>query len=400
MSPPMRSEWLQRSNMRESKIPPGFWSIWTTVAMDLLGFGIIIPLLPLYAESFGASPTTIGLLFASYSLAQFVASPIWGRVSDRVGRKPVLVTTIVGSAIGSLVLGFSGSIAMLFVGRILDGASGASVAVARATVADVATVKDRARLMGLLGAAFGFGFVVGPVVGSLASVWGSSAPFLLAAGVSVVNAVTTWIRVPETRPADQKASASPVSVRSLPPVVRRLVFLTFVGVTAFASFEATFSLLASDRLGLGEGQIGFVFAGLGIVLVATQAGLIGPASRRFDEMQLIRAGLAMNVVGFAFLSNASDWVGMVPGLVLLALGQGLITPMLSSSISGQANGRGVGAALGAQQSAGGLARVIGPALGGVLYGIGTPIPYVVAAGLTLLAIPIVPSLQSSVPLEA
>lgn len=400
MLPPMRFEWLRRFKVRESSTPQGFWSIWTTVAMDLLGFGIIIPLLPLYAESFGASPTTIGLLFASYSLAQFVASPIWGRVSDRVGRKPVLVTTIVGSAIGSLVLGFSGSIAMLFVGRILDGASGASVAVARATVADVATVEQRARLMGLLGAAFGFGFVVGPVVGSLASVWGPSAPFLLAAGVSSLNAVTTWLRVPETRPANQHVAVSPVSIRSLSPGVRRLVVLTFVGVTAFAAFEATFSLLASDRLGLREGQIGFVFAGLGIVLVATQAGLIGPASRKFHEMQLIRAGLAMNVVGFLLLAEASGWPMLVPGLALLAVGQGLISPMLSSSISGQANGRGVGAALGVQQSAGGLARVIGPAMGGVLYALGTPIPYLVAAGLTLLAIPIVPSKRSMVPAEA
>jgi multidrug resistance protein len=386
--------------MREPRTPPGFWSIWTTVAMDLLGFGIIIPLLPLYAESFGASPTTIGLLFASYSLAQFVASPFWGRISDRVGRKPVLITTIVGSAIGSLILGFSGSIAMLFVGRILDGASGASVAVARATVADVASAEQRPRLMGLLGAAFGFGFVVGPVAGSLASVWGLSAPFLLAAGVSMLNAATTWVRVPETRLADQQELVPPASVQSLSPVLRRLVALTFVGVTAFAAFEATFSLLASDRLGLDEGQIGFVFAGLGVILVGTQAGLIGPASRRFDDMQLVRSGLVMNVIGFLFLAGASGWLVLIPGLALLAIGQGLITPMLSSSISGQANGAGVGAALGVQQSAGGLARVIGPALGGVLYAQGIPVPYLVAAGLTLLAIPIVPSATRVRPIEA
>lgn len=373
--------------------------MWTTVAMDLLGFGIIIPLLPLYAESFGASATTIGLLFASYSLAQFVASPIWGRVSDRIGRKPVLLTTIVGSAIGSLILALSGSIAVLFIGRIVDGASGASVAVARATVADVATPEQRPRLMGLLGAAFGFGFVIGPVIGSLASLWGPSAPFLLAAGVSVANGITTWLRVTETRRTSPGEPAPSPSLRSLPMDVRRLVALTFVGVTAFAAFEATFSLLASDRLGLDEGQIGFVFAGLGVVLVATQAGLIGPASRRFADTELIRFGLVLNVVGFLLLAQASGWAVLIPGLALLAIGQGLITPMLSSSISGRSNGGGVGAALGVQQSVGGLARVIGPALGGVLYSQGISIPYLVAATLTLVAIPIVPSLRRPIAVE-
>ena len=367
--------------------------------MDLLGFGIIIPLLPLYAESFGASATTIGLLFASYSLAQFVASPIWGRVSDRIGRKPVLLTTIVGSAIGSLILALSGSIAVLFIGRIVDGASGASVAVAKATVADVATPEQRPRLMGLLGAAFGFGFVIGPVIGSLASLWGPSAPFLLAAGVSVANGITTWLRVTETRRTSPRDSASSRSLRSLPVDVRRLVALTFVGVTAFAAFEATFSLLASDRLGLDEGQIGFVFAGLGIVLVATQAGLIGPASRMFADTQLIRFGLVLNVAGFLLLAEASGWAALIPGLALLAIGQGLITPMLSSSISGRSNDGDVGAALGVQQSVGGLARVIGPALGGVLYSQGISIPYLVAATLTLAAIPIVPSLRRPIPVE-
>jgi multidrug resistance protein len=372
------------------RTPAGFWAVWTAVAMDLLGFGIIIPLLPLYADSFGASPATIGVLFASYSLAQFVLSPVWGRISDRVGRKPVLVVTIVGSAVGSLVLGLAGSLTVLFVGRIIDGASGASVAVARATVADVASPEQRPRLMGLLGAAFGFGFVIGPVVGSLAALGGPAVPFFLAAGISALNAIATWIRVPETRVVTE-AGAPTGSIRGLSPVVARFVILTFVGVTAFAAFEATFSLLAAERLGLGEAEIGFVFAGIGVLLVGTQGGLIGPATRLVGELALIRIGLALNVVGFLMLSVADTWTLLVPGLAVLALGQGFITPTLASAIAGSARPGMSGAALGVQQSAGGLARVVGPAVGGVLFAIGIPVPYVVAAALTLIALPIVPA---------
>jgi multidrug resistance protein len=378
------------------RTPAGFWAVWTAVAMDLLGFGIIIPLLPLYADSFGASATTIGVLFASYSLAQFVLSPVWGRISDRVGRKPVLVVTIIGSAIGSLVLGLAGSLAVLFIGRIIDGASGASVAVARATVADVASPEQRPRLMGLLGAAFGFGFVIGPVVGSLAALGGPEVPFFLAAAISAINAVATWLRVPETRVVTE-AGAAGGSIRDLSPVVARFVILTFVGITAFAAFEATFSLLAAERLGLGEAEIGFVFAGIGVLLVGTQGGLIGPATRLVGEVALIRIGLAMNVVGFVMLSVAETWTLLVPGLAILALGQGFITPTLASAIAGSAKPGMSGAALGVQQSAGGLARVVGPAVGGALFAIGIPVPYVVAAALTLTALPIVPSAVRSEP---
>ena len=375
---------------QSERTPAGFWAVWTTVAMDLLGFGIIIPLLPLYADSFGASPTTIGVLFASYSLAQFVLSPVWGRISDRVGRKPVLVVTIIGSAVGSLVLGLAGSLIVLFVGRIIDGASGASVAVARATVADVATPEQRPRLMGLLGAAFGFGFVIGPVVGSLAALGGPAVPFFLAAAISALNAVATWIRVPETSVVAE-AGAARGSIRDLSSVVARFVILTFVGLTAFAAFEATFSLLAAARFGLGEAEIGFVFAGIGVLLIGTQGGLIGPATRLVGELALIRIGLAMNVVGFLMLSVAATWTLLVPGLAVLALGQGFITPALASAIAGSAEPGMSGVALGVQQSAGGLARVVGPAVGGLLFAIGLPVPYVVAAALTLIALPIVPA---------
>src|SRR3954462_6266938 len=164
-------------------LPPGFGTIWTTVAVDLVGFGVVLPLLPLYASRFHASPATIGAMFASFSVAQLVFAPIWGRVSDRVGRKPILVLSLVGTALGTLLTGLAGSLALLFVGRIVDGVSGASVSVAHAAVADVSPPRERARLFGLLGAAFGVGFVAGPTIGALAARLGDRPPFLLAADI-------------------------------------------------------------------------------------------------------------------------------------------------------------------------------------------------------------------------
>ncbi|MGF1665611.1 MAG: MFS transporter [Acidimicrobiia bacterium] len=374
------------------KTPPGFWTAWTAVVIDLLSFGIIIPLLPLYAERFQATPMTIGLLFASYSLAQFVFSPIWGRVSDRVGRRPVMLITIAGSAIGSLLVGLAGSLAILFVGRIVDGVSGASVAVARATVADVADPADRPRLMGLLGAAFGLGFVIGPAIGALATLWGPQVPFLVAAGLSLANLVVAFVRLPETRgPGTLPATDARPATDFRSGLVMRFVILTFVAITAFSAFEATFALLADERLAITESGIALVFAGLGLVLVAVQGGMIGPITRRLGETSAIRLGLVLNTIGLAAISTADTWALLVPGLVVLALGQGIITPTLSSAVAGSTTPDRAGSALGFQQSAGGLARVAGPLMGGALFAVSSPAPYLVAAGMTLVALPLVPS---------
>ncbi|MFO7549327.1 MAG: MFS transporter [Acidimicrobiia bacterium] len=374
-----------------SRTPAGFWTVWTSVAVDLLGFGIILPLLPLYAESFGATPLTIGLLFASYSLAQFLFSPVWGRVSDRVGRRPVLLATIAGSAVGSLVLGMAGSITMLFVGRIIDGVSGASVAVARATVADVAPAHERPRLMGLLGAAYGLGFVIGPSIGALAALFGPAVPFFVAAGISLANLVAAALRLPETRRAGVSAAPSRAGAAGMPPAVIRFVLLTFVGVTAFGAFEATFALLGRSRFDLTDSMVALVFSALGVVLVATQVGLVGPATRRLGEVGVIRLGLAGTAAGFLLIGLGSRWLTLAPGLAVVAAGQGLAMPAISSAVAGAAPRERSGAALGIQHSAGGLARVVGPILGGALFAIAAGLPYVAAAGLAVVGLVLVPA---------
>ena len=399
---------MRRSSSRERKpLPKGFGTIWTTVAVDLIGFGIVLPILPQYAARFGATPAVIGILVASFSMAQLVFAPIWGRLSDRIGRKPVLLISLFGTAIGSLLTGVAGGLALLFIGRIIDGASGASVSVAQASVADVAEPQDRARLMGLLGAAFGVGFVAGPAIGAVGAHFGPSVPFYLAATIAFVNALIAVRRLPETSPVRRSSTIKPAATSFLrqsepdnqPPApqerggsaeIIRLITVSFIGMIAFSGFEATFSLLTSKRFGLTLSATGAVFTVIGIALVAVQVGLVGRVNDRLGESSTLRAGLVLNACGLGLLAVPGGWATLVPALMLLVVGQGLITPTLSSAVAGRA-GCERGRWLGWQQSAGGLARVLGPITAGVLFGIRVGAPYAVGAVLALIALSLVPS---------
>jgi MFS family permease len=230
----------------------------------------------------------------------------------------------------------------------------------------------------------------------LAALGSPSLPFFVAAGISVLNLIAGMIRIPETLRAPTAVTQG-AGFGSLPRSVLRLVMLTFVGITAFSAFEATFSLLGESRLGMTPSTVALVFAGLGLVLVVTQGALVGPVTKALGQTRSIRLGLILNVGGFALISVADSWWTLPPGLVLLAVGQGLLTPTLASAVAGMAPDR-AGVALGVQQSAGGLARVVGPILGGALFAAATPLPYIVAAGLTLAVIPITPNTaRASVP---
>ena len=254
-------------------LPPGFGTIWTAVAIDLVGFGIVLPILPLYAKRFHTTSLEATLLVSVFSAASLVCSPLWGRVSDRFGRKPVLLVSLAGTAAGSLITGLAGGLAVLLVGRIVDGASGASVSVAQAAAADLAGPADRARLFGLLGAAFGVGFVAGPALGSLAALGGPRLPFFLAAGIATVNTVIASRRLPEThatRPRPRRSGLD--SVRAVAP----MLVVTFLALVAFSGFEATFALFGSRHLGLGIASTAAVFTAVGAVIVVVQGGLVVP----------------------------------------------------------------------------------------------------------------------------
>ena len=367
-------------------LPEGFGTIWSAVALDLVGFGIVLPVLPLYAERFDASPAVIGLLVASFSLAQFVFSPIWGRVSDRVGRKPVLVLSLFGTAVGSLLTGIAGSLWLLFAARLLDGISGASVSVAQASVTDLAPPSERPRLLGLLGAAFGLGFVAGPAIGALAALGGPHVPFLVAAGLAFVNAVVAAFRLPETRRVSASVAPRPRRGQRTEGL-RSYLIVAFVSLCAFSAFEATFALFGERRLGLRLASTGVVFTVIGVLIAAVNGGLVAPAVRRWGEPGTLRLGLFLNACGLAVLPFVDSWLLLAPALVLLTTGQGLVTPTLSATVAGRVSDDRRGAALGAQQSAGGLARVIGPVAGGFAFEhLGVGAPYIGGVALLVLGI--------------
>ncbi len=384
---------------QRQRLPRGYGVVWTTVAIDLVGFGIVAPILPLYAERFGASGFTVGLLFASFSLAQFVFAPIAGRLSDRIGRKPVILLSLFGTAAGSFVTGAADALWLVFLGRIIDGASGASVSVAQGAVADLAPPDQRARLIGLLGAAFGVGFVVGPAIGSLAALGGAHVPFYVAAAIAFVNGVVAIVRLPETRPAPtdhEGAGGKPAAHahpqarrqwRPAPGALARFALVGFLLTCAFSGFESTFALFAGRRFGLTEASVAVVFVGIGMVLVAVQGGIIGKVTARLGSARTLRLALVANAAGMVVLAAATSWPVLVPALLLLTVGQGLAIPSLTTLVVDRAPPARRGEALGFQQSATALARIGGPALGGALFQhAGVPWPYAVAAGLLVVAL--------------
>jgi len=373
-------------------LPPGFFTIWTTVALDLVGFGIVVPLQGLYVERFGASATTVGLLFASFSFAQFALAPLWGRVSDRVGRKPVIIVSLVGTAVGSFVTGAAGALWVVFLGRIIDGGSGASVSVAQAAVTDVADDADRPRLLGLLGAAFGVGFVLGPAIGGLGALAGPRVPFFLAGAIATVNAVVAVFRLPETSTRAERVAHAHRRATSGPDQperrrkLMRLAVIAFIATGAFSMFEATFALFAERRFSLHAAGVAAVFVGVGLALVVVQGGAIRPVTDRLGSGGALRLGLAVNVVGLVALAASKSWFLLVPALAMLTFGQGVANPSLTTLVTRTADPARRGQALGFQQGVGAVARVVGPAAGGALFQHGgIPVPYVVAAVLVAVA---------------
>ncbi|MCA9568332.1 MAG: MFS transporter [Myxococcales bacterium] len=344
-----------------------------TVALDLVGFGIVIPLLSFYAESFGAGALQVTLLMAVYSVAQFVMTPVWGRLSDTHGRRPVLLFSIGTTAAMLTLFAFAPSLWVLFLARALHGAAAANISTAQAYVADVTTPADRAKGMGLVGASIGLGFTVGPWLGGELAGFGHRVPILVAAGLSLLNLAWVAARLPESR---QPGAASDAHRRTLDPrsllaglthpVVGLAILLTFVAVFAFAMMESTIALVAEHRWTWDEADVGRMLGVVGIIGIIVQGGLLGRLARRFGEPILVSAGYLSMGLGFALLSVASGaelWLGVV----LLALGNSLAVPSLNALISRATDASEQGRVLGVNQSMSALARAIGPATGGVLY---------------------------------
>jgi MFS transporter, DHA1 family, tetracycline resistance protein len=374
------------SDKKAAKLP--LLLIFLTVFIDLIGFGIIIPLMPLFAEKFGASASTVGLLLMSYSLMQFIFTPVWGRLSDKIGRRPVLLISLTASAIGYLIWAFSNSLEMLFVSRLVAGFGNANLAVAQAYISDVTTPENRAKGMGMVGAAFGLGFVLGPAIGGIASHLGVGLNHVgfIAAAFSIIDLVLTAARLPEP---ENRSQAGHDRFRPDPGFYFRTVTdsrlalpiaIFFISTFAFANMEATLVLLTERYFHYGVAENSWMFAYIGIVIVFVQGGLIGRLSKKLGEKPLVAAGTAMLAVGLLLTPATKEVAGLYVALGLLAVGSGINTPANQSILSKLADPDKVGGVMGVGQSVATLGRILGPIAGGFLFEkVGVQVPYIVGA---------------------
>jgi len=364
--------------------------IFLTIFVNLVGFGIIIPLLPFYAESFGASPLVIGLLFAVFSLCQLASAPALGDLSDRYGRRPVLIFSLAGTVISFAMLALAHSIAMLFAARIVDGLSGGNISTARAYVADVTEPKDRARAYGLIGAAFGLGFILGPALSGMLAGISYTAPIWAAAAVTLVATLMAWLWLPETVHRARAGVGNPF--RFLPelvrrPIVRRVLAMDFVYWFAFAMFQTTFALFAARRFGFDAARTGYFFAAFGIIGAVIQGGFIRPIVARIGDQPTFRLGLGFGMAGLVAAAAAHSVAAFAVALVPLAFGIGFGHPTMSSLVSRVARGDEQGRVQGAASAVESLGRTIGPVWGNAsLQQYGEATPYISAAAFLLLAL--------------
>jgi DHA1 family tetracycline resistance protein-like MFS transporter len=367
--------------------------LFITIFVNLVGFGIIIPLLPFYAETFGASPLAVGLLFASFSLAQLVASPILGDLSDRYGRRPILIFSLLGTAVSFVMLALAQSLAMLFVARIVDGLSGGNITTARAYIADISTEENRARAYGVLGAGFGLGFIVGPALGALFSRISYTAPIWAAVVITLVAMAMAWAWLPETVHRAHAGGFSrwgSLAELAQRPNLRLLFVVDFVYWAAFAVYQTTFALFGERRLDFDAAHIGYLLSAFGFLGVLVQGAMVGPVVKRWGARPTLAVGLLFAAVGWggsALTYSVPVFVAMlVPGAIGIGLCNATLSTLLSTAASPFEQGRVQGAA-GALES---LGRTLGPVWGngalqvfgeGAAYG-SAAVALVAAAALT------------------
>lgn len=349
--------------------------IFFTVFIDLVGFGIVIPVLPLYTEHLGATAIQIGLITGIYSLMTFVFSPVMGKLSDRFGRRPVLLISIVGTAFGFVLMGLARTLWLLFAARALDGITGANISTAQAYIADVTPPEKRSKSMGLIGAAFGLGFIFGPAIGGLLSPISAAAPFYFAAALACVNAVLVFFFLPETVTAEMRAHpqvrqpAREIFSHGRGGVLAGIMTCYFLMITGFSMMTFGYALFTEHRFGFDARHNGYVFALIGVIAATIQGGLMGRLNDRFGEKTLVRVGLICMAVSMLLLPQSSGVIVLLAVTSLLALGNSFATPTMSGLLSQNVDRGWQGRALGLMQSSGSLGRFIGPTLAGFLLAI-------------------------------
>ena len=350
--------------------------IFVIVFVDLLGFSLILPLLPYYAGTFGADAFITSLLVASYAVAQLLGAPILGRLSDRFGRRPILLVSILGTFIGFLLLGLAGALWMLFLSRVIDGLTGGNITVAQAYITDVTDQKSRAKGLGMIGAAFGLGFIIGPAVGGALSVYGYAVPAFAAAALSFTNLLAVFFFLPESLTDERRIALAaqkrpPFTLRALGNALNRprvgpLLHTRFFFGLAFATFQSIFALYAQYRLGLTAQTTGYVLAYVGLLSVIVQGFAVGRLTARFSERRIIFVSsgvMALALLAWAFVPNV---LTLLVVLAPMAFAGGTLNTVLSSALTKSVYPEEIGGTLGLAASVESLTRVIAPSAGGFL----------------------------------
>ncbi len=360
----------------------------------MMGFGVVIPAMPYYARTLHGDAVFIGAMMASYSLAQFVIAPVWGRLSDRYGRKPFLIMGLLGFAVSFLWFGLANSLGGLMAARTLGGLlSAAALPAAFATVSDVTTEENRAKGMGVVGAAMGLGMVFGPAIGGWLGHYGLSTPFFAASGIAVLAALLTAVMLPESLPRTENATlperkSFAQNLKATPASAWGFLAVTFLSTFAFAGFETVFALFVQDRLVLdplsSARTVGMLLAVMGLVSALVQGGLVGRLIKQTGERIVLALGMGLMALTMISVSATSaSAFAFACILAIMGIAHGVLRPAISSGLSKGA-GSGQGAAMGMMSSFDSLARVLGPLLAGVLYAMQVSLPFY-ASALALIA---------------
>jgi MFS transporter, DHA1 family, multidrug resistance protein len=377
--------------------------LFLTIFTVMIGFGVIMPILPYYAENMGATATALGLLFATYSIIQFLFSPLWGQISDRIGRKPTLLAGLLGFSLSFFLFGLATELWMLFAARILGGLlSAATLPTVLAYVADTTDTEHRGGGMGIIGAAMGMGVTFGPVIGGFLGEIDPTLPFFFSAAVGLVVSIVMFFLLPESLTPEARRQARAqgrpnTGIKAVPGALRGplgfVMVLAFLVSFASANLEATFALFTQASLGFGEREMGIVFGIMGVTMALTQGFLVGPTIRRWGEPRMIQIGLIASAAGFILLLFTVDITTVIAVMVIMGVGNAAMRPAVNSLVSKRTSPSKQGNMMGIVNSYNSLGRIFGPIAGGLLFDtLGYASPYIFGAaiffGTFLLSIPL------------
>lgn len=367
--------------------------VFFTVFLDLLGFGILIPLLPYVAVDYGAAPFELGLLMASYSLAQFIFAPVWGRLSDKVGRRPIMIISLIGSTVGYLIFAYADTMTGLFVSRILSGAAAANISTAHAIVADIMPADKRTKGMGMVGAAIGLGFVFGPALaGVFVGEHNYTLPFLVAAGLSGLDLILVAAFLPETLPENGPTASrrrysldllrEALKARSVPS----LLMVSLLYYTAFSAMESTFALFVLSEFGWEARTNGLLLFGVGLIIAFVQGGLVGRASKAMGDINVLMIGVFGLIAGLALIGASTVPPMFLSAVALMSVAAGFASPAMTSLISQHSAREFQGGIMGLNQSMASMGRILGPLAGTYCFeALGPHSPFAVSAAMMAIA---------------